>query len=154
MRMTLPLLFSMVLAQPLTAQPPVPQAEPAKQPAKPADPDEVSWKGIDILPKRPGIKLLRPDAGGVDVVVAELEPEYYRVREDKDDKLRIVTRRGIEGWIEVKDALPVSDAEDYFTQMIQREPRKIWGYLCRAVARDLEDAGEEAIDDLDEAIRL
>src|SRR6516162_7279394 len=68
-----------------------------------------SWVGIRIMIKKPGVRIGHSDDAGKQIYLAELTDLVYTVLREEDTWLN-VRHRGVEGWFDVEQAVPLEDA--------------------------------------------
>ena len=61
---------------------------------------------------------------------------------------------GLRGWILASTAVPLAEAEKYFSQQVKVNPKSAFAFLMRGVARYENDDLDRAVADLDEALKL
>jgi tetratricopeptide (TPR) repeat protein len=121
---------------------------------KAADKDDDSWYGEFVVPRSADVRGFTLGVRDKKTYVADLDEPYYQVLEDKDGRARIMTRHRVEAWVDKSDLLLASEAVDVFGKAIEKEPKNARGYLARAHANVALNNDEEALKDLDDAIRL
>jgi tetratricopeptide (TPR) repeat protein len=115
---------------------------------------QESWVGKTIITKKDGIKITYTGAGGKQVELAELKGVEFQILGDKDGQLQVNDGRGSTGWFPKCDAVLLEDAVAYFTQRIHQNPNDANALYSRAAAWELKGATDNAIKDIEEAIRL
>lgn len=108
-----------------------------------------SWIGREILAKRPDVKLKVGQQPGASVAAL---PQPMRV-ENEQDGLVWIDSAGHAGWLKKDDVVPLDDAEQYFSDVLQKEPKNAWTYNLRGLARERRGQLEAAIADFTEALR-
>jgi tetratricopeptide (TPR) repeat protein len=79
----------------------------------------------------------------------------YRVeRADGPRVLLTVPSEGLRGWAWSRSVIPLSQADSYFSYVIQIKPRDPFAFLMRGIVRYQNDDRDRALADLDEALRL
>jgi tetratricopeptide (TPR) repeat protein len=120
--------------------------------------DDNSWAGRKIMIKEPGIwightgSLLR---GFVQrqVYDAELTDLTYTVLKEQDGWLS-VRHRGAQGWFPKDKAVLLKDAFSYFDDRVRANGQDAFALACRGRAWKEQGKFENALEDLNEAIRL
>ena len=112
--------------------------------------EEESWVGKHVLGKRPDLALKVGEQFGAKV--ADL-PQPMRV-EREEGKWLWIDFAGKAGWLKKDDVVPVEQAVDYFSEVIQREPRSAWAYNLRGLVRERQGELQAAIRDFTEALRF
>ena len=95
-----------------------------------------SWDGKVVVPKGPRVVVSIADKGKP-VEFAELS---YRVLEESDGWIRVVGLSYEKARIKKSDAVPLEDAEAYFSAVIKDSPKDPFAYVLRAHARTLRGA--------------
>ena len=108
-----------------------------------------SWIGREILAKRPDVKLKVGQQPGVSV--AELA-QPMRVEREQDDWLWIDSA-GHAGWLKKDDVVPLDEADAFFSDLLQKEPKNAWAYNLRGLVRERRGELAAAITDFTEALR-
>jgi tetratricopeptide (TPR) repeat protein len=105
---------------------------------------EENWVGGRYMP-RMGFRLMI----GPDRVPALAVPLPFRVQRVSGDWLWVGR-----AWVRKSDVLPLDQAIEYYSQLIQQHPRSSWGYNCRGIA--YREAGELdlALADYSSTLRL
>ena len=105
----------------------------------------------EVLPRRPDFHL---QDGGKTIKPRRIDRAYV-VERAEGGRLRIRDEdRGAQGWTAAADVVQVSEAEEYFSAEIRRDPGRAFPYLMRARSRALLDQTDRAVSDLNEALRL
>jgi tetratricopeptide (TPR) repeat protein len=119
-----------------------------------------SWVGERIMTRTPGITIGHSEwitrllfSRQVYVADAELTDMVYIVLHEQDGWLH-VRHRGVEGWMLKEQAVRVQDAVGYFTQRIQANVEDTFALAHRGRAWKEQGKSAEALQDLNEAIRL
>jgi tetratricopeptide (TPR) repeat protein len=121
---------------------------------KVSDKEDESWLGEFVVPRSADVRFFTLGPRDKKIYAGDLDEPYYQVLEDKDGRVKIVTRQRVEAWVDKSDLLTSTEAVDVFGKMIEKEPNNPRGYLGRAHANEALSNDDEAIDDLDHAIRL
>ena len=83
-----------------------------------------------VLVKRMTLKLT-DDAGKQLGGIDEVE---FHVKAEQGTRIKVITRHGVEGWLERNDVVPVEDAINYFTGRAQLNNADFFAYSMRAWA--------------------
>ncbi|HEX3316087.1 MAG TPA: tetratricopeptide repeat protein [Gemmataceae bacterium] len=121
---------------------------------KVGDKEDESWIGEFVVPRTADVRGFTLGPRDKKVFVADLDEPYYQVLEDKDGRVKIITRQRVEAWVDKSELLPSAEAVEVFGKMIEKEPKNARGYLGRASANEALNNDDEALTDLDNAIRL
>ena len=108
----------------------------------------VAWVGREILAKRPDVRLKVGQQPGASV--AEL-PQPMRV-ENEQGAWVWVDLAGQAGWLKKDDVVPLDEAEAYFSEVLQKEPKNAWAYNLRGLVREQQGDLDAAIDDFSQAL--
>ncbi|HEV7222287.1 MAG TPA: tetratricopeptide repeat protein, partial [Pirellulales bacterium] len=112
--------------------------------------EDESWVGKHVLGKRPDLALKVGETFGAKV--ADL-PQPMRVEREEGHWLWI-DFAGKAGWLKKSDVVPFDQAVDYFSEVIQREPRGAWAYNLRGLVRERQGELQAAVRDFTEALRF
>jgi tetratricopeptide (TPR) repeat protein len=115
--------------------------------------DNDPWVGKKVMTKDAGSRIGHSDPAGRQVYVADLTDMVYKVLQEKDGWL-LLGQRGVTGWLEKSQAVPLDQAVAYFTQRIGANERDGFAIASRSKAWYEEGKLEEALLDVEEAIRL
>lgn len=115
---------------------------------------EDSWVGKKVMTKKAGVKIRDSNAQDrpVDLTTLE-EDEVYTVLKDRDS-LIMVKHGSVGGWFPKEDAVLFEEAEEYFTRIIQGQPKDDHAWGCRGSKWRTKGEWDKAINDLNEAIRI
>jgi tetratricopeptide (TPR) repeat protein len=113
---------------------------------------EDRWVGKRVMQRYPGLQLRTEDR----VVDATPSGPIYRVEEIDGARLRVRGEgRGLNGWVEAHQVIPLEQAIEFFTGQIRSHPTDPHGYVMRATAlRVHKHALDAAVRDFNEAVRL
>jgi len=109
-----------------------------------------SWTGKQIMPKSEAGVL---DIKSGNVVLGKTHSPMLTVLKVSGDWQQI-REGGIEGWVARGEVVLVDNALEYFTGVIQQNPRASWAYLRRGYSAMVQSKTDAALNDLTEAIRL
>ena len=121
---------------------------------KVGDKEEESWLGEFVVPRTTDVRGFTLGPRDKKTFVADLDEPYYQVLEDKEGRVKIITRQRVEAWVDKSELLPSAEAVEVFGKLIEKEPNNARGYLGRAHANEALNNDDEALTDLDNAIRL
>ena len=107
-----------------------------------------AWVGREILAKRPDVRLKVGQQPGASV--AEL-PQPMRV-ESEQGAWVWVDLAGHAGWLKKDDVVTLGEAEAFFSEVLQREPKNAWAYNLRGLVRERQENLDAAIADFSEAL--
>ncbi len=110
------------------------------------------WVGAKVMNTRP--KVLLTECVGGEGISFELTGSLLPVLEEQRGRLRVRDYLGKEGWADKANFVRVADAPAFFTDVIRKDPRNVWGWTMRANAWALNGENDKAIRDHTEAIRL
>jgi tetratricopeptide (TPR) repeat protein len=121
---------------------------------KVTDKEEESWVGEFVVPRTGDVRYFTLGPREKKIFAGDLDEPYYQVLEDKDGRVKVITRARLEAWVDKSDLLTSTEAVDVFGKLIEKEPNNPRGYLGRAHANEALNNDDEALTDLDNAIRL
>ena len=127
--------------------------------AVPVHAQEETWAGKTVITIRHDIRIgniIKPGnapAGGDYTAVLD-DSVDYRVLEDKDGKIKVVTTQGVVGWFDKADAVTVDRAVAHFNKVLVREPRNVSALQKRAHAWELRGEYDLALRDINELLSL
>jgi hypothetical protein len=110
-----------------------------------ANGQDPSWIGDKVMPKK-GCRLRLPDRviderqNAVPLVVKQVHGSWLWVGD------------GEEGWVAASDVVPLADALDYYTDLLQTSPSDAWAYLSRGITWATQGQLDPAIEDFTQAI--
>ena len=108
--------------------------------------DGDSWVGKIVLTKEAGEVSRNESSGPLNRVV-------YIVLAEQGDSVR-VRQYGVEGWVPKADLVTLDDALAYFGERIRNNPSDDRAWAMRATAQRWQGRLDNAIQDINEAIRL
>ncbi len=117
---------------------------------------ENSLVGKRVILTKGGVNLGAAEAqegARSDAVNAVLDEMIYTVEEEKDKSIK-VRQRGVSGWFAKSAAIPVSEAEAFFTARIRGDAKDDFAYGARGFAALDRGDVEVGVLDCQEAIRL
>ena len=79
---------------------------------------------------------------------------YYREQALGDRLLLVDQSEGARGWVRADTVIPISQAEEFFANQIQANPKSAFAFLMRGVVRLENEDLDHALADLDQALRL
>jgi tetratricopeptide (TPR) repeat protein len=119
----------------------------------PAPVQDGPWADKTVILKEPGVRMGHWKENAGDKAGTELRAATHVVIEDKEGFLK-VRQDGKSGWIPKDKAVLAEDGVDFFGDLIKKHPDKADYYNRRAEARAYKKDLENALEDLNEAIRL
>jgi tetratricopeptide (TPR) repeat protein len=122
--------------------------------AIPAFAQEGTWLGKTILTRELGVPITHTDEKGKEVYLPLTDSIYYRVEAEDGDRVKVVTNKGIAGWLKKSDAVLPEQAVEHFTKVLEKKPNDAGAYQKRAYARQLQGDYDAALKDLNDTIRL
>jgi tetratricopeptide (TPR) repeat protein len=78
----------------------------------------------------------------------------FVVRDERDGQVLLRTSAGMESWFDKEALVPIKDAPAHFGKMIEDNPDSAIGYIFRSHAYERNDKLDDALRDMNEAIRL
>jgi cytochrome c-type biogenesis protein CcmH/NrfG len=111
--------------------------------------DNFNWVGTRVVVKSSNIKLKI----GPQEIDRKRSTDIYRV-ERVDRPWLWLHAPGVSGWARITDVVPLDQAIDYFTRVIQANPGRASAYAMRARVWQEKKELDKAISDYNEAIRL
>lgn len=114
---------------------------------------EGTWVGKTVFVKRQDVKIGPADANATQTPLATLDEAAYRVLAERNGRIQVRTARGVTGWLDKAEVVPLEDAVAYFTARIKARPKEAQSYSLRGAARELTGDLDGAIKDQSEALR-
>lgn len=122
--------------------------------------DNKSWVGKTVLPKKadPIGAYYESAQPGKDEPVRTLSRALYaaswEVKAEKDERIQVLDTDGTQCWIEKNRVVPLADAVDFFTKVIQDNEKDVYPYNFRGWAKYLLGKPDDAVKDFDEFLKL